>query len=503
MRNLTGAGGIGAVLATVLLVNLAMSVYQLPLNRVIERRLCNEYYSDKDSSGASRSDGDIDEHLCKIDHVQKQLGSLQGVMDTIWIMGGESDLSAPFSRLHNVAHAAADFIMTIPLTFLARSKGRRLVLTLNLSSRLFMLAWAVIFTYLDTRIPKMAIVVGPTLSFLGGDCVLNSMMYSLASDLTEDPVRRATYFGYMSSVSYVVALLGPALSSATMSVMLPLPFFLGIGLLLAGLPTIARLPSQNSGRTAETTSPSDEEVTQGLLSSPVLKARDARGLSVFSSVISHIRSLLRLVTSHPGNFSLLLFSFFLTSLASSDTKLLVQYISGRYQWTFASAGYLISGKAVVNFTLLTIVIPRFLRRRTFTEANSIDVTNVRYANYCLAVSIVGALGIALAAGMWMLIPSLLVYAVGSALPIFTLSLLKSPVICPQRDPEEEESAGSNGQIFSIVMLVKTMGSLLGAPLMAALWVGGIGIGGMGMGLPFFISSACYAMAIFVFFSIRV
>lgn len=397
--------------------------------------------------------------------------------------------------------------MTIPLSFVAQSKGRRLVLILNLASRIFMLSSAVLFAYLDTHVPKMAVVVGPMLSFLGGDCVLNSIMYSLASDITDDPMRRATYFGYMSSVSYVVALLGPALSSVTMSILLPLPIFLGIVLLLAAFPTIARLPSRDSGHSTGDGSEPEREVTQGLLSSPVLKARDARGPSTFSSIIGHIRSLLSLVTSHPRNFSLLLLSFFLTSLASSDTKLLVQYISGRYQWTFASAGYLLSGKAVVNFTLLTVILPRFLRTRTPLEAGGIDATNVRYANYCLAVSIAGALGIAVAASIWILIPSLLVYAVGSALPIFTLSLLKCPAICPQGDLEEEQSVSwsgaANGQIFSIVMLVKTLGSLIGAPLMAALWVGGIGIGGMGLGLPFFVSSACYASAILVFFSIKV
>lgn len=370
-----------------------------------------------------------------------------------------------------------------------------------------MLCWAVLFTYLDVLLPKTSIAIGPMLSFLGGDCVLNSIMYSLASDLTDDPVRRATYFGYMSSVSYVVALLGPALSSITMSILLPLPFFLGIGLLLAALPTVARLPARETRRpNSPTESRADDEVTQSLLSLPILKAQDARK-STLSSIIEHIRNLVRLVTSHPRNFSLLLFSFFLTSLASSDTKLLVQYISGRYHWTFASAGYLISGKAVINFTLLTVIIPRVLRTRTFTGSDSIDKTNVRYANYCLVVSIIGALGIALAAWMWILVPSLLVYAIGSALPIFTLSLLKSPAICPQNDLGDEERASSAGtantQIFSIVMLVKTMGSLVGAPLMAALWVGGIGVGGMGLGMPFFVSSTCYVLAIFVFLSISV
>jgi hypothetical protein len=64
-----------------------MSLYQLPLNRVIERRLCREYYAEHDP--AQGSDGPIDEGLCKIEQVQQSLGSIQGVMETIWIVGGE------------------------------------------------------------------------------------------------------------------------------------------------------------------------------------------------------------------------------------------------------------------------------------------------------------------------------------------------------------------------------------------------------------------------------
>ncbi|KAH7154197.1 hypothetical protein DER46DRAFT_612745 [Fusarium sp. MPI-SDFR-AT-0072] len=120
--------------------------------------------------------------------------------------------------------------------------------------------------------------------------------------------------------------------------------------------------------------------------------------------------------------------------------------------------------------------------------------------YCLFASVFGALGIAIASEIWMLIPSMFVYALGSALPIFTLSLLKSPVISP---PHSSDSSDPEPHIFSIVMLVKTVGSLLGAPLMAALWVRGLGIGGVALGMPFFVSQACYAVAIWVFVNVEV
>jgi hypothetical protein len=78
---------IGALLAVLLCINLAASLYQLPLNRVVEKRLCYEYYAANNPSRIGK-DGDIPEHLCKVDDVQQGLGRIQGIMDTIWIVGG-------------------------------------------------------------------------------------------------------------------------------------------------------------------------------------------------------------------------------------------------------------------------------------------------------------------------------------------------------------------------------------------------------------------------------
>ena len=75
--------------------------------------------------------------------------------------------------------------------------------------------------------------------------------------------------------------------------------------------------------------------------------------------------------------------------------------------------------------------------------------------------------------------ALIIYALGSALPVFTMSLVKSPLIAV---------AHSDIQDFSIVMLTKTLGSLVGAPLMAFLWVQAIKLRGVGLGLPYFVSA---------------
>ena len=290
----------------------------------------------------------------------------------------------------------------------------------------------------------------------------------------------------MSSTSYVVALLGPALASATMSMLLWLPFYIGILLLLTATLAVSALPSHMLR-------PPSEAITEPLLSSPLLKAQDDPPL--LASLSTRFTAITSILTSRPRNLTLLLASFFLTSLASSDTRLLAQYISKRYRWTFASAGYLLSAKAVVNLVLLTAVVPRLLgRARQKSQSDDDDAFLLRCAKLCTAISVLGAASIALAATVAALVPSLLLYALGSALPVFTMSLLKSPAVSSSHVRGEEEGEETTHVLFSVVMLVKALGSLVGAPLVAGAWVRGIAVGGGGMGIPFFVSAGCYLAA---------
>ncbi|KAK1974549.1 major facilitator superfamily transporter [Colletotrichum cereale] len=489
----TGASGaprkprnasIGALLALVLLVNLAASLYQLPLSRVIERRLCREHYLIEDPSVIG-PDGSVEERLCKIDGVQQGLAWIQGTMETAWIVG--------------------DFVMTIPLGFLAERYGRRIILCINLIPRIVMLAWAVVVGYFEQIVPTKAIVASPFLSVLGGDCVFNSITYAIASGITDDHVQRATYFGWMSSVSYVVNLLGPALASASMSLLLWLPFWIGVSMLVLAIPVISLMDDSSEIYSRSSVFRSPDDQARPLLSSPVLKARDA-DTSLLRSIVQRFGVLRSIIASHPRNMTFLLISFVLTSLASSDTKLLVQYISKRYGWTFASTGYILSAKAVVNFTLLTVIIPAILRS---SQKRSLPVPpevvshrmNMHYAKICLVISVLGALAIALATQIWMLVPSLFLYALGSALPVFTLSLLKSPYVAPKRNEQRLDMIDPESHVFSIVTMVKTSGSLFGAPLMMVLWVRGISLGGAALGIPYFVSASCYVVAFAVLSSI--
>ncbi|KAM7217469.1 hypothetical protein V8F06_007100 [Rhypophila decipiens] len=579
----TGNVNIRVLFLLVALVSLAWSLYQLPLNRVIERRLCAEYYrnlhdgaslmgtgltvwdDNEITNGYGNAYQEIPEEKCKVDEVQRGLGRIQGFMEAGWVAG--------------------DFFMTIPLIAVADRYGHGMVLLLNLVPRIILLAWTFAVGYFDGILPVNIITVAPLFSVMGGDCVFNSIVYSLVSGSTDDVVLRATYFGQMNAVSSIFAYqLGPALASASMSVLLWLPLWLGILLLLLAMPTVARLklnsPSTRIPTVSKQRQSNELHLEEG---SPLLSASSSsqtlsktKHSSLYSLDIPELMHAIRLrflalteiVTSYPLNFTLLLGGFFLTSLASSDTKLLTQYISKRYNWKFTSVGYLLSGKAVFNFCLLYFLIPALLRwreggpraRRRQTEtATTMDTEiqlfegqseqeddkkekvqrTITHAHICLVFSVLGAMAIGSSATIYFLVPSLLLYALGIALPMFTYSLLKADCMLPpsmpsqsrrggrgrtpppgredsssapspvdDQDGEEEEvepprNGASTVQIFSIVMLVKQSGMLVGAPLMASLWVYGLGVGGIGLGLPYFVSATCYAAVVFIFRRIRV
>ncbi|KAK3376883.1 major facilitator superfamily domain-containing protein [Lasiosphaeria ovina] len=467
------------VLVLLALVNLAWSLYQYPLNRLLESRLCHDHYAANDPS-VLPPHGRVPEELCKLDEVQQALGRLQRTMETAWVAG--------------------DFVMTIPLVSLAELYGRRHVLWLNIAARVILLLCALAVGYFDRVLPVAAIVVGPMFSVLGGDCVFNSIMYSLVSSLTDDHVLRATFFGYTNAVSSISASqLGPALASGTMSIALELPLWIGVALLLLAIFVVPMLPSEPSYLRHRHDHVDDNDVAPLLPASSSSRGMQKRGVVALAA--DRFRAILDILTYPSRNFSLLLCCFFCTSLASSDTKLLPQYISKRYGWTFASVGYLLSSKAVLNFVVLTFVIPLVLRLRqpTFEATASppqrqeaADRANINYAHICLAFSALGAAAIALSPTIWLLVPSLLVYGLGIALPMFTYSLLKSPALGPRRDSRDTHRAGhSETQIFSIVMLVKTVGALLGALMMPSLWIVGIRLKGILFGLPFLVSGLWY------------
>jgi hypothetical protein len=75
------------LITLLILVHLSAVLCALPLNRVIESRLCLEHYKLHNPASVP-PDGSIPENLCKIDEVQKWLAWLQGIVETTLVVCG-------------------------------------------------------------------------------------------------------------------------------------------------------------------------------------------------------------------------------------------------------------------------------------------------------------------------------------------------------------------------------------------------------------------------------
>lgn len=127
-----------------------------------------------------------------------------------------------------------------------------------------------------------------------------------------------------------------------------MPFCINISLLLCAMLTVGLLPPVSKSPAVYTLLDGDPRETNEE-AGPLLSGRNASSdrpinefeahPSIFQSIVHAMRRIRRLITGR-RKFQVLLCSSFLTALASSDTKILVQYISKRYGWTFAQVGAL-------------------------------------------------------------------------------------------------------------------------------------------------------------------
>lgn len=78
---------IWTLLILLALQNMAIKLMNLPLNRVIELRYCQQYYYQHDPSKIETG-GSIPEKLCKLDSIQQQLAWMQGMIETVHIVCG-------------------------------------------------------------------------------------------------------------------------------------------------------------------------------------------------------------------------------------------------------------------------------------------------------------------------------------------------------------------------------------------------------------------------------
>jgi hypothetical protein len=179
-----------------------------------------------------------------------------------------------------------------------------------------------------------------------------------------------------------------------MSYSLWLPFLIGLLLLTIGVPIAALLPGPVDTPKSALLDSGEQEplLADGVQPVPGGKPANEKR-TILAQTFRKARDLWSNISGR-RNFQILLSIFFAAALASSNSPLFPQYISKRYDWTFANAGYLLSIKAAVNITLLALIVPsvvKLLSSRLSFESGRINKLG---AQVMLVISVLGVLLIA-------------------------------------------------------------------------------------------------------------
>jgi hypothetical protein len=181
-----------------------------------------------------------------------------------------------------------------------------------------------------------------------------------------------------------------------------LPFWIGLTMLLVAMPVILSLRPMTPGPSSlDNLVESEFLLTRASVDIKRNRLEDSQHGVIRSSI--HIFSRLWGQVLERRNFRYLLAFVLLASLASSNTPILPQYISKRYGWTFAEAGYLLSVKAAVNIILLTLVVPNAIKFLLSYSRLSGVAINIYGTKATLVVSVLGAMLIAMSTSMGLLI----------------------------------------------------------------------------------------------------
>ena len=287
----------------------------------------------------------------------------------------------------------------------------------------------------------------------------------------------------MAFAALTGAFLGPLLSSVLMGFASPwVPMLISVACSPLALIFIAMLP--------ETLPFTQKQSSIKLVDVEHVEDSSLRG-HLMSGVV-HLKRSFSILT----NFSLiLLLTTSLTRMPEilATTQFFLQYISKRFSWTLAEAGYLLGVRAIITIAVLLGILPalgKLLESKKFPFRLTPPARDLFLARCSALCAAVGAL---LMAG-----PSLGFVVVGLA--INTLAAGMGPLLRSLTasfvDPAD------TSKLYTVISIVETIGSLYAGPMIAWCFSTGMRLKGLWLGLPYIWIAAIFGMVFVVMLFVR-
>ncbi|KAI1436866.1 major facilitator superfamily domain-containing protein [Xylaria sp. CBS 124048] len=424
--------------AIVFLASFSGAFIELPLVRLIEDAICQDYY-DVGSSSLP-----IDESDCKEDAIQKQLAYLLAVQSTL------SSIVA--------------FVATLPWGLAADKIGRKPIVAIAMFGLLVgsLIEMAVI--YWRNVFPITAIWISSSSQLIGGgNGMLVAVVLSMVADATSEE-GRAIAFLRIHVASLSGNLSSPSLAGFVMQRSGPwTPQLIGVGFFLVGGILFFFLT---------------ETLEQKELSRETRNPEPSSLRSVISRIGHQFLDSLSILTS-PSLILLLVAALGSIPVMDSTLQFLNQFISKRYHIKIAQTGYVQTMYGVASIVMTLFILPWIsglvinpatpARYRAKNE----HCRDLSLARWSYVILFFGSLTLGLSMTLGGFVFGLFLMALGSGFGSLSKSLMSIYV-----DPAHWS------RLFSIVGMIEMVGSIFSLPLLAGLFTLGLEWHGVWIGLPY-------------------
>ncbi|KAK3299611.1 general substrate transporter [Chaetomium fimeti] len=404
----------------------------IPIFRLMEDAVCHEHY-DKPRSEP------IEERLCKVDGVQKELAFLGGI--------------------GAVLNSVVGLLSALPYGVLADRIGRKPSFLLAYFGIFLCFAWGPIILRSET--PHIRLGILGSLFFLigGGIPVAINSLNAMASDISSDS-DRATGFLTLSFGAVSGGLLGPITAGLLMEHMGPwfpvslvfciTPF---VFILALFLPETLPIKLQDASQPEETRPLAKrlrEEIKELRVSFSLLKNR---------------------------NIALSLPAFLIQpALFAAYSSTLAQHISTYFGWSLAQTSYLLSPLSILQLVIIVLLpfLSGFLTRETGRFRLSVFSKDLLLTRISLAFFIAAAVIEGLSREVVLFLVGLTIGSIGSSYGPLCRAIATSYV-----EPQQ------TSRLYALISMLEMGGAMLGGPVLA--WCFNIGLSKKGMwtGLPWF------------------
>ncbi|KAI1810316.1 MFS general substrate transporter [Poronia punctata] len=425
-------------------------IAMVPSARIAEDIFCRRYYN-YNNKNENENENPIEESKCKLDEIQSSMA---------WLFGLEMAISG-----------FVGLVAVLPFGVLA-DRARKRVYLLGATGQLASVVWSLVVLRF-WRVEM--ILLGPVFGFLGGGLQMAIVvLYAVISDVNESEDRAIMYF-FASLAANLAVFVGPPLASKMMDIWgpwVPMLLCLLITFMAGGL--ILLIPETAAAAAAQKQKQDSSEEEN----------KEEPWLQKLQQSLPNFHTLLK---NHHRIIPLLIIFTLIAPLPIAMGPLFLQYYSTRFNRPLKEAGYILAIRGGLTVVVLGIILPllsKSLTRLLLLKRKTNIPSDLILAQISAAFVLTGYILL----GSPHVLPGIIFLSLSTGLAPLCRSLVSRLV-----NPEQMS------QVFTIVSIVEGIGALPAGPFLAWTFSLGMRVGGVWVGLPFFVLAALGALVFGVLF----